>query len=140
MSYANILAPIAPGHGPEADRAVEVARSLLTPDGRITVQCVIEQMSGNLGLEAAMTYPAIVEANAAQAKEVEEHFTAEDVTVEIDHGHPTRAILHRASEQGHDCIVIPSAHSGWGSYFIGSTASGVVRHAHCSVLVIRGPA
>lgn len=54
----------------------------------------------------------------------------------VKHGHPARAIVNLAQEEGHDCIVIPSpAH--WHHLRLGSTAAGVVRHAHCSVHVLR---
>lgn len=53
-------------------------------------------------------------------------------------GHPAQAIVRFAQQGGFDLLVI--GHSGrsgvWGS-FLGSTADKIVRHAPCSVLVVR---
>lgn len=60
------------------------------------------------------------------------------LNAEIVAGHPAQAIVHFASQRGVDLIVIGnSGRSGiWGS-FLGATADKVVRHAQCSVLVVR---
>jgi len=42
-----------------------------------------------------------------------------------------------AQEKGVDLIIIASHRPGLQDYFLGSTAAKVVRHAKCSVLVIR---
>ncbi len=52
-------------------------------------------------------------------------------------GHSSRAILDWAEENAVDCIVLDSHRPGLDDYFLGSTASRVVRHAHCSVHVVR---
>ena len=44
MSYTKVLVPVAPGYGEEARRALDVARSLLDPGGRITVISVVEEL------------------------------------------------------------------------------------------------
>ena len=137
MSYSRILVPVAPGHGPEAQRAVDVARSLLTPDGRITVITVLEDLPHYMTVEAVAMDPALHEAQRAMGEAIVEELTAPDVEVLVKRGYPTRAILHEAEEGGVDCIVIASAQPGWQKFFLGSTASSVVRHAHCSVLVLR---
>jgi nucleotide-binding universal stress UspA family protein len=38
-----------------------------------------------------------------------------------------------------DLIVIGSHHPNWSTYLIGSNATKIVRHALCSVLVVRLP-
>jgi universal stress protein F len=139
MSYSKILVPIAPGHGEEADRAMEVARSLLSPDGSITVITVIEQLPGYLGADVYSLEPTADERQGAAAKKVVAEFGGADIEVVTKHGHPARSILTVAQENAHDCIVIASAQPGWQHLLLGSTASGVVRHAHCSVHVLRAP-
>lgn len=57
--------------------------------------------------------------------------------VEIRQGNPATAILDEAERLQADLIVINSHSPGLTDYFIGSTASRVVRHAKCSVLVSR---
>lgn len=52
-------------------------------------------------------------------------------------GNAGRSIVDYASENGVDCIVIASHVPGIENIFLGSTADRVVRHAKCSVHVIR---
>jgi len=55
-------------------------------------------------------------------------------------GAPHEEILRQASQQHVDLIVIPSHDRGViEGFFMGSRAVNVVRHAHCSVMVIRKP-
>ena len=59
------------------------------------------------------------------------------VKTEIRHGKPADELLKYAEANGVDCIVIASHKPGITDYFLGSTAARVVRHAPCSVHVIR---
>jgi len=53
-------------------------------------------------------------------------------------GHAAQAITRLAKEGGFDLVAIGhSGHSGVWGMFLGSTADKVVRHAPCSVLVVR---
>lgn len=53
-------------------------------------------------------------------------------------GHPAKALVDYAAEAALDLLVIGhTGHSAlWGS-FLGTTADKVVRHASCSVLIVR---
>lgn len=54
-------------------------------------------------------------------------------------GKPYEEILREAQMRGADLIVIPGKeHTTTDRLLLGSTASRVVDHAHCSVLVLRG--
>jgi nucleotide-binding universal stress UspA family protein len=57
--------------------------------------------------------------------------------VEIRSGHPYKKIIEIAKEEEVDLIIIASHKPGLQDYFLGSTAANVVRHAPCSVLVVR---
>ena len=48
-----------------------------------------------------------------------------------------KEILHCAEETGADLIVMASHRPGYEDYLIGPNASRVVRHAKCSVVVVR---
>lgn len=52
-------------------------------------------------------------------------------------GHSGRTILDWAEANSVDCIIIASHRPGLQDYLLGSTAGRVVRHAQCSVHVIR---
>lgn len=49
-------------------------------------------------------------------------------------------VLGEAQDWGADLIVVGSHDPSFATYLIGSNAANVVRHAHCSVLVVRQPA
>ena len=59
--------------------------------------------------------------------------------VVVREGIPAIKILEYASEINADLIVLNSHDPGLLDYFFGSVASRVIRHAHCSVHVVRHP-
>ena len=61
-----------------------------------------------------------------------------EIATLIKVGHPAKALVDYAADTKVDLLVIGhSGHSGlWGS-FLGTTADKVVRHAPCSVLIVR---
>lgn len=69
----------------------------------------------------------------------EEHFdNARKVEIRIEHHNaPHRSILGIASDEAFDLIVMNSHDPRQRDHLIGSHASEVVRHAECSVLVLR---
>ena len=60
-----------------------------------------------------------------------------EADVQIRGGRPHHAVVEFADEVGADLILIGSHDPGIRDYLMGSTASGVVRHAKCSVWVVR---
>lgn len=137
MSYSTILVPVVPGHVEEGRKALEAARSLLAPDGTITVISVHEDPPYYMPTDAYWTVPAVLERQETLGAELQEELGGPGVEVVVRRGQPTRVILDLAQRGGFGCIVMPSSQPGWRHAFLGSTASGVVRHAHCSVLVLR---
>lgn len=63
--------------------------------------------------------------------------TSIEVEVEVRAGHPYKTILEVAEEKSADLIIVASHQPELQNYFLGSTAAKVVRHATCSVLVVR---
>lgn len=57
----------------------------------------------------------------------------------VREGSPATVILDYASEIGADLIVLNSHDPDLARYFLGSVASRVIRHAHCSVHAVRSP-
>jgi len=57
----------------------------------------------------------------------------------IERGHPVEVITRLAAEREMDLIVIGSRGlSGVEAFLIGSVSEGVLHHAHCPVLIVRG--
>lgn len=63
----------------------------------------------------------------------------EKITYKIRDGSAHREIIEESKRCDVDVIVMMATKPGLGSYFISSTAERVIRHAKCSVFVIRLP-
>ncbi len=134
--YKHILVPIALDHADVAGQAMEVAHALLADGGQITALNVMEAIpayvmqylpEGQAEKNQADTLTALA-ANLGGVAD------AKPVAVV---GHAGRTIVEYANEHDVDCIVIASHRPGLQDYFLGSTAGRVVRHATCSVHVVR---
>ena len=68
---------------------------------------------------------------------IDEHRLGAGTDVAVRHGTPHHEILDFATKEKMDLIIIASHHPGLADYLLGSTAGQVVRHAQCSVLVLR---
>ena len=134
--YDHILVPISFEEDRDAAGAIEVARCLADEKGRITLLHVMEEIPSYAISYVPMDYlqesrKAIATKLAQMAEKLP---NAQGVVVE---GHSGRTILDWASENDVDCIVIASHRPGMQDLLLGSTATQVVRHATCSVHVVR---
>ena len=132
-----IIVPVALAQIEKAQSMLDVARQLGGADGEIVLVTVIEDIPGYIAAEL----PAGLIENAADEARGELRALARnsgmELPVEVRKGNPATAILAVASERNADVIVIASHRPGLQDYFLGSTAARVVRHAKCSVHVIR---
>lgn len=134
--YKNILIPIAPDHEDTLLESVAVARALADEDAKLTVLSVVEMAAGYVMAEVPM---AVFDKSK---DEVEAHMSKvlhddSRIDLEVQIGHPPLIINDYVNDNGCDLIVIRSHKPGLADWFLGSTASRVVRHAGCSVHVIR---
>ncbi len=70
---------------------------------------------------------------------IDEYHLGAGTEIAVRRGSPHHAILEYAEAEEIDLIIIASHNPGFVDYLLGSTAGAVVRHAQCSVLVLRGP-
>ena len=134
--YKNILVPVALDHDASTHQAMDAARELRAKEGAITFLHVIEDLPGY----ATQFVPSDVRKSALE--EIRAYLGSLEKEVPasrslVIHGHSARSILDFADEHGIDCIVIASHKPGVPDYFLGGTAARVVRHAKCSVHVVR---
>jgi nucleotide-binding universal stress UspA family protein len=133
--YNKIIVSLSLEHG-IGERAIEVARRLVSEGGTILAVHVYEPMQGT-----ASSF--VSEKDVARAVDAAEQALADrvkanpDVTAVLLKGHSGRAITDYAAENKADCIVVGSHKPGLQDYFLGSTAARIVRHSHCSVHVLR---
>lgn len=134
--YSHILVPVSFDDDRNAEAAIDVAKKLVATGGKVTLFHVMEQIPRY----AVQYIPDGFHDDAQKAilvalAEMTSGFEKTNSVV-VD-GHSGRTILDWAEEHDVDCIVIASHRPGMQDYFLGSTASQVVRHAKCAVHVIR---
>jgi nucleotide-binding universal stress UspA family protein len=134
--YSNILVPIALDN--EDDRtpqSLEVAKTLSAQGARITLLHVVESVpSYAISYISADILDATRKGVEAEMARLAQSIGGTSVVID---GHSGRSILDYAEEQGCDLIVIASHRPGMQTLLLGSTATHVVRHANCSVHVLR---
>lgn len=135
--YKSILVPIDLAHIEIGRAMTKRAVALSDDDVKITLLHVI----GDIPAFAQSYLPeGQMQKNLAESKATLKGL-ADALNVEVDvvvrYGSPSPVILDEAEERDIDLIIIASHHPGIKDYLMGSTASRVVRHADCSVLINR---
>lgn len=135
--YKTIIVPIDLAHGERADSMIAAAKQLAGDGSKLVLTNIVEDVPAYVASELP---GGILEQSRKQAEEKLAELVANagiHAEVEVRSGQPAAAILAVAEERKADLIVIASHRPGWGDFLIGSTAARVVRHAPCSVHVIR---
>lgn len=135
--YKTILVPIDLAHVEEGKSMIDFAINHAQDDTKIILLYVVEEVPN----WAAVSIPEdIIERSLEEARsELKAIATAagRKMKVKIRTGHSYNTILDEAERKNADLIIIASHRPGLQDYFLGSTAAKIVRHAKCSVLVIR---
>ena len=135
--YKNILVPIDTGHVVEGKSIIDLAIQHAADDAKITLLNVVEDIPN----WAAVNLPAdlIDKSIDTVQSELKAIVNASGIKmdVEVRTGHSYNTILDVAEEKNADLIIVASHRPGLQDYLMGSTAAKVVRHATCSVLVVR---
>ncbi len=134
--YRNILIPVVFGENSNTATALIAARTLGGSDAQITLLHVIETVPVYVSeyiTTAVMqsTRKAITLKMTELAKELP------GCEMAFAEGRPGPEISRYASDHGTDCIVIASHQPAFSDILLGSVAHHVVRHAKCSVTVLR---
>ncbi len=140
--YKSILFPVDLEHTAEAKKGLELA---IEEARRSQAKLTILTAAPGFGMPIVASY---FEENAVSEalKEVARHlkqYVDDNVPDDIDshavvvEGHPGELILKQAKMDAVDLIVIPAQHSEIENLFLGSVAAQVVRHATCTVTVVK---
>ena len=133
--YSRIIVALGLEHG-HGERAMDVARQLLSDGGEIVALHVIEPVPGVVSYYLPEGHEKEVKEKALE--QVKQRIgDAADAKAKVLFGHPGRLIPEYAKEIGADCIVVGSHKAEVGDYLLGATAARIVRHAACPVHVIR---
>jgi nucleotide-binding universal stress UspA family protein len=121
-----------------SQHTLEVARALSAEGGEIVALHVYEMPQGSVS--AYLDKDMVAEGFRSARNLLRDKVSGlNGVQPEIIKGHTARTIIDFAKDNDVDCIVIGSHKPGLSDYFLGSTASRVVRHAGCAVHVHRRP-
>ena len=135
--YKSILVPIDLAHQEVGQAMIKRAVALSDDNAEITLLHVI----GDIPAYAQSYLPeGQLQENLEETRKVLKGMVDAagiKADVVVRYGSPSPVILDEADERGSDLIIIASHHPGIKDYLMGSTASRVVRHADCSVLINR---
>lgn len=133
--FHKIIIALSLEHG-YSRRAIETARRLAAEGAEILGVHVYEAPSGTVStyLDADLVAKAWNDARARLDARLQD---APDVRPVMLKGHSSRSLVEYASETGADLIVAGSHKPGLSDYFLGTTAARLVRHAPCTVMVLR---
>ncbi len=133
--YKTILLPLALDQGHD-QRSMEIDRRLKAEDGKIIAVHVIDEIPGFAKYYLSSNKEE--EINAAAKEAIEERIgEAQDAEAVVLTGHPGRTVTDYAEEIGADCIIVGPHKPEIADFLLGSTAARIVRHAPCSVHVLR---
>ena len=133
--YKKILVSMALDHG-HGVKAMEVARKLIAADGEIIALHVQEPVPTFVSNYVAPKAAEEIE-KMALAGINERIGEKNDAKAVVLTGHPGRTITDYADKIGADCIIVGSHKPELADFLLGSTAARTVRHAHCTVHVLR---
>jgi universal stress protein F len=135
--FKTIMVPIDLSHLDEGKATIGLAKAHAEKGARIIILNVVEDIPSYVAAELPN---GLVDRSREHAREELATLvksTGIKADIEVRTGHPYRTILEAAEGSNADLIVIASHQPGLQDYFLGSTAARVVRHAKCSVLVVR---
>ena len=135
--YKTIIVPIEMSHIEAGKAMIDVAKDLSGEGARIILLHVIEEVPNWITVELPKNVLENSMHSTKQELEAIAGAASVDIDVEIRSGHPYKSILDKAEEENADLIIVASHKPGLQDYLLGSTAAKVVRHATCSVLVVR---
>lgn len=134
--YNKILIPIVFDSEPNTEASFRIAQKLADASAELIVMHVIDHIPS---YAAAQIPQDLLEKSQKETEQALERAASAVPGAKplLIHGHPGQAIVSYAERNAIECIVLASHRPGIQNFFIGSTAERVVRHAPCSVHVIR---
>ncbi len=134
--YNNIMIPVALDHSADIRRSIAIASKLKDKGGTVTLVGVVEGVPDYVAeYMTVRNEDAILDKVKARLLDIAGG--RDDIRVAVMSGQPGVSIAEMAADIAADLIIINSHRPNAQDYFLGSTASRVVRRAPCSVIVLR---
>ncbi|MDH3760075.1 MAG: universal stress protein [Gammaproteobacteria bacterium] len=140
--FKSILFPVDLEHTAEAAKGLKLA---VEEAKRSQARLTIMTAAPGFGMPIVASYfdkNAVSEALKEVARHLKQ-YVSDNVPDDIDihavvvEGNPGELILKQAQKDAVDLIVIPAQHTRIENIFLGSVAAQVVRHATCTVTVVK---
>lgn len=138
--FKTILVPVDPAEPAFAQDALKAAVDLAkTYDAKVHLLAVMANVQGYVAdyLPEGFEKKAEADTQALLDKMAEEIGLGDKVTGTVRHGSVYHEVIEEAGEAGADLVVMTSHKPSFSTYLIGSNAAHIVRHAPCSVMVLR---
>lgn len=139
--YNSILVPVDPAESAFAQSALAKAVEFVTQYGALLrLVSVVSPIQGFVTEALDADYDSHIVADArGQLKAIADTLNVDQgrVSISVRAGAVYHEVLEEARAFNADLVVIASHSPGFASYLLGSNAGKIVRHADCSVLVVR---
>jgi len=135
--YKTILVPIDMAHIEKGKSMIDTAKAQGNKDTQIILLNVVEEIPAWVASQLPIGMLDESQQYATEKLKALADTANINVDVEVRAGHPYKTILEVAEKSGAELIIVASHQPGLEDYFLGSTAARIVRHARCSVLVVR---
>ena len=135
--FNTILVPIDMAHLAEGKATIDIAVKQADAGAKIILLNVVEDIPTWAAVELPVNLVDTSLQTARNELQAIANASGVSMVAEARTGHPYKTILQVADEKQVDLIIVASHQPGLQDYFLGSTAAKVVRHAQCSVMVIR---
>ena len=137
--YSNVLVPVDLEHSDQAGAMIRTAVAIAGNDAKLKLLFVMPEIPIVVGLQLPedSAENAKTDAERKLQKIATTSNAPQTTTVITVVGRPHHNILEVAERDGTDLIVIASHQPSIADYLLGSVAASGVRHAKCSVHVMR---
>ena len=135
--YKCIIIPVDLSGEGKSEEMIEKAKSLADPDASFHLVHVLEAIPMYIEAQVPDSFYQQGLEEATAAVNAIARKSGLNMQAQVRSGGASTEIMLAAEELGADLILIRSHKPGLQDYFLGSTAARVVRHAKCSVLVMR---
>jgi universal stress protein F len=134
--YKNILIPVLFEEGRDTQASYLAARALADEGADFTVFHVLEDIPAYV-MDQIPNEVLATTRHQTEKSLVQSAKALPGAKPKLVSGHAGKTIVDYANANDIDCIILASHRPGFENFFLGSTASRVVRHAKCSVHVVR---
>jgi len=138
--FKTILVPVDPAEPAFAQDALKTAVDLAKAyDADVRLLAVMANVQGYVAdyLPEGFEKKATADTQAMIDKMADEVGMGEKASGTVRHGSVYHEVIEEAGDCGADLVVMTSHKPSFSTYLIGSNAAHIVRHAPCSVMVLR---